>query len=398
VSTRTATRLAWAFWGLYLILAGLEIALAIYAELEVERADLEPIWLTLLGALGLTMFATTGALVAARRPENPIGWVMCGTSLVGVLSGIGEIGAEIAAARPEALPAPQVVAWFYEWSTWLAFGLSAIFLLLFPDGRPLARRWRMALWLAVSSIVLSILGEGLDPDPLHGGFENPLGVEANGLLETIRQVGGALLIASLAAAVLSLALRFRRAGGIERQQVKWLAFVVAAPIALVLPLAAIDWELAGGVLWAATLFAVLVGVPIATALAVLRYRLYDIDLIIRRTLVYGTATVALAGVYLTIVLLLQEVFSSFVGGSDLAIAASTLIAFALFRPIRTRIQALVDRRFYRRKYDAQRILETFAARLRDQVELDALETELADTVDHAMRPAHVSVWLRRQAT
>ena len=231
MSTRTATRLAWSLWGLYLVLAGLEIAFAIYAESEVERADLEPIWLTLLGALGLTVFATTGALVAARRPENPIGWVMYCTSLVWVLSGIGEVGAEIATVRPEAVPAPQVFAWFYEWSTWLAFGLSAIFLLLFPDGRPLTRRWRLALWLAVSGIVLSILGEGLDPDPLHGGFANPLGVDANGLLEAIRLVGAALLVASLAAAVLSLALRFRRARGIERQQLKWLAFVVATPIA-----------------------------------------------------------------------------------------------------------------------------------------------------------------------
>jgi hypothetical protein len=295
------------------------------------------------------------------------------------------------------VPAAHWFAWLYEWATWVAFGLSAIFLLLFPDGRPLTRRWRVVVWLTVSGIVLSVLGEGLDPDPLYGGFENPIGVEQNGLFEAMRKTGGGLLIASLAATVLSLALRFRRAAGIERQQVKWLAFVVAAPIALVLPFVAIDRELAGSVLWGATLLALLVGVPIATALAVLRYRLYDIDLIIRRTIVYGVATVALAGVYLAVVLLFQQVFSSFAGGGDLAIAASTLIAFALFRPVRGRVQTLVDRRFYRRKYDAQHTLEAFASCVRDQVELAALERELAATVDETMRPAHMSLWLRQRA-
>jgi hypothetical protein len=395
VSTRTATRLAWGLWALYLVLAGLSLALAVYGvTLPLEASNLEPIWLTVVGTLGVAVFATAGAVVAARRPGNPVGWLMCGISLTWVVSGIAENGAEIAAARPGSLPAQQAFAWVYGWAVWPAFGLSAIFLLLFPEGRPLTPRWRFACWLAVSGIVLVFLGEGLHPDRLLGGVANPVGVEEPGLLEAVRTAGLSLLAASLVAAVLSLLLRFRRARGVERQQLKWLAYVVATPIAVVLPVAVADPNLAGSVLWGGSLLALIVGIPVATAIAILRYRLYDIDLIIRRTLVYGVLSALLAGLYFGIVLVLQEVFSSFAGGSDLAIAVSTLAVAALFRPVRSRIQAWVDRRFYRRKYDAQRTLEAFSARLRDEIDLDALAGELRSVVRETMQPAHVSLWLR----
>jgi hypothetical protein len=326
---------------------------------------------------------------------------MCATSLGWVISGIFEVSAEIVAVQPDALPAPRAIAWFYEWTTWPAFGLSAIFLLLFPTGRPLTARWRVVVWLSLSGVALSIIGEAIHPELRLGGFTNPVGIDAEVAAEAVFVAGICLIFTSLGAAVVSLLLRFRRAHGAERAQLKWLAFVVAAPVGVAavaaLLAAAVDRELAGTIIWMALLGTLIVGIPIATALAILRYRLYDIDVIIRRTLAYGVASVALAGVYLAIVLLLQEAFSSFAGGSDLAVAASTLAAFALFRPVRNRVQALVDRRFYRRKYDAQRTLEAFSARLRDEVELDALETDLAATVDETMRPAHVSVWLREPA-
>jgi hypothetical protein len=396
VSARTATWLAWGLWALYLVLAGLSLALAVYgATLALEASNLEPIWLTVVSTLGVAVFATAGAMVAARRPGNPVGWLMCSISLTSVVSGIAESGAEIAAGRPGSLPGQQAFAWVYEWAVWPAFGLSAIFLLLFPEGRPLTPRWRFACWLAVGGIVLVFLGEGLHPDRLTGGVANPVGVEEPGLLEAVRIAGASLLAASLLAAVLSLLLRFRRARGVERQQLKWLAYVVATPIAVVLPVAVADPNLAGSVLWGGgSLLALIVGIPVATAIAILRYRLYDIDLIIRRTLVYGVLSALLAGLYFGIVLVLQEVFSSFAGGSDLAIAVSTLAVAALFRPVRSRIQAWVDRRFYRRKYDAQRTLEAFSARLRDEIDLDALAGELRSVVRETMQPAHVSLWLR----
>ena len=198
------------------------------------------------------MFATTGALVAARRPENAVGWLMCSLSLVWAADGIAETAAETVAAKPGSLPVPQVLAWVYEWAVWPAFGLSAIFLLLFPEGRPLTPRWRLAVWLAAVGTVLIVLAEALHPDPLPGGLANPVGIDMEGLLNGIRIAGAALLSASLAAALLSLALRFRRARGVERQQLKWLAFVVAAPIAAVLLVAVVDSGLAADVLWGVT--------------------------------------------------------------------------------------------------------------------------------------------------
>jgi hypothetical protein len=396
MSSRASRGFAWSLWTLYVVLACLSLAIACYGATLPNDADVEPVWLSALTSLSTFVFATTGALVAARRPENPIGWVMCSISLAWTILAIAEPGAAVNAARPGSLPAEQALAWLNEWAVWPAFGLTAIFLLLFPDGRPLSPRWRPAGWLAAGGVVLSVLGAALRPDPLVGGIANPVGMDATGVLEGVRVTGAALLTAAFVAAVLSLLLRFRRAAGIERQQLKWLAYVVVAPLAVVLPLAAVDLSLMEDILWGATLFVLLVGIPITTALAVLRYRLYDIDRIIRRTLVYGIATAALAAVYFAVVLLLQQVFSSFAGGSDLAIAGSTLAAAALFRPVRARVQALVDRRFYRRKYHAERTLETFSARLRDEIDLDTLHSELVAVVEETMRPAGVSLWLRSE--
>jgi hypothetical protein len=289
-----------------------------------------------------------------------------------------------------------VLAWFSTWPVWLALGLSAIFLLLFPEGRPLTAHWRFAGWLAGCAIVLSVLGEALRPDRLTGGFANPIGVDMPGLLQAVRVAGASLLTASFAAAVLSLALRYRRARGVERQQIKWLAYVVAAPLAVALPVAAVDWDLAGDVLWGGALFALLVGIPVATGFAILRYRLYDIDLLIRRTVVYALVTGGLAALYFGLVIGMQAAFSGFAGGSDLAIAGSTLAVAALFRPARARVQAAVDRRFYRRRYDSQRTLESFAAHVREQVDLEALTAQLGAVVSATMQPRHVSLWIRRR--
>jgi hypothetical protein len=200
-------------------------------------------------------------------------------------------------------------------------------------------------------------------------------------------VGLAIFAAATLISLVSVFLRFRRSRGEERQQVKWFlyaaAFAVACAASTFAGTVTPEWLLDVG----------LASVAVAVAVAVLKYRLYDIDLVIRRTVVYGVATAALAGVYLAVVLLLQEAFSSFAGGSDLAIAGSTLAVAALFRPVRDRIQALVDRRFYRRRYDAERTLEAFSARLRDELDVEALRAELRSVVGDTMQPTHVSLWL-----
>jgi hypothetical protein len=243
-----------------------------------------------------------------------------------------------------------------------------------------------------------VAGEALRPGATDAGFENPFGVRgAAHALAIVRGVGAGLFVICVLAAFSSLVLRYRQAGPVERQQLKWFAFA-AAPMGPAFALAAAHVPIAGDIGWYVGLFCLLVALPLAMTVAILRYRLYDIDLLIRRTVVYGTATVALGGLYLAVVLLFQQIFSSFAGGGDLAIAASTRVAFALFRPVRSRVQAVVDRRFYRHKYDSQLILDAFASHVREEVDLQDLTDELATTVDQTMQPRHVSVWLRAQET
>jgi hypothetical protein len=226
--------------------------------------------------------------------------------------------------------------------------------------------------------------------------KNPFAIEsADALLEQIANVGLVLGFATLLASASSLVLRFRRSRGLERQQLKWVAAAAALPAAGLVSGPALFWWIPAieGV-WEPVFLLVLAAIPITAGIAILRYRLYDIDLIVRRTLVYGVLTASLAGLYFAIVIALQQVFSGFAGGSDLAIAGSTLAVAALFRPARRRIQELVDRRFYRRKVDAQRTLEAFSARLRREIDLDSLSAELRAVVRETMQPAHVSTWLR----
>jgi hypothetical protein len=273
--------------------------------------------------------------------------------------------------------------------------MAGVFLLLvyFPDGRLPSPRWRtvtllVLLGFAFTWLVISTAPGDLD-SPLEK-YENPLAVtQSKAYVLVLVAVIPACLICLVLAGI-SLVRRFGRSHGLERQQFKWLAASTAL-LVLTLPFAAAFHfsEIAGAV------FAVaLMALPVSVGIAVLRYRLYDLDLIVRRTLVYGVLTAGLGGLYFAIVLGFQELFAPFAGGSDLAIAASTLAVAALFRPARRRVQAFVDRRFYRRKYDAERTLEAFAARLRDEVDLDALRAELTSVVIEAMQPAHVSLWLR----
>jgi hypothetical protein len=272
--------------------------------------------------------------------------------------------------------------------------MAGVFLLLlvFPTGQVPSQRWRRPAKLALSGFAFIWLVISTAPGHLDAPFEayeNSLAFTSNDVYVVVIFPVIGLCLVCVALAAIGLILRFRRSRGDERQQYKWLAgsaglLVVALPFG-----AAFDFL---GIANAAFGIALTL-LPISVGIAILRYRLYDLDLVVRRTLVYGVLSALLAGLYFGIVLAFQQMFSGFAGGSDLAIAVSTLAVAALFRPVRGRIQALVDRRFYRRRYDAQQTLEAFSARLRDEVDLEALGSELGGVVQETMEPAHVSLWL-----
>ncbi len=349
-------------------------------------------------------FTTVGALVALRQPANRIGWICLGIGVV-LAFPAGDYSSYGRVTGSAPLPGTDFFTWLADW-TWLpAIGSVAFLLLLFPDGRLLSRRWRPVAWASGVVIVLAVLSEAFYPGmlPSAPGVANPYPVEAVKYIPGHLPGGANVLLAPCwAAAAASLVLRFKRAGGRERLQVKWFASA-AALMALLFALAGAANLVAGlldagrplglGVLEDAVSASV-VGLPVAIGIAVLRHDLYEIDVVINRTLVYAALTASLATAYLGLVLLFQLVLSPLTNESDLAIAVSTLAVAGLFRPARARIQGLVDRRFYRRKYDAQRTLESFSSRLRDEVDLGTLNAELSQVVRDTMQPAHVSLWLR----
>jgi hypothetical protein len=302
-------------------------------------------------------------------------------------------------AEPGALPGGALAVWVSIWTFVPALTAITFAGLLFPSGRLLSRRWRGVAWMAAGGGLVGTIALALSPgtldDRTYPGVENPVGIEgAAGPLDLASSVGDFTGILALLLAAISMVLRFRRSTGVERLQLKWIAYAggVAAATAVVnLPLTGVDTL--SDALFVISFISLLL-VPVTAGIAILRYRLYDIDVVINRTLVYGALTATLVSAYLAGVLLLQLALHPVTEESNLAIAGSTLAVAALFRPARARIQSAVDRRFYRRKYDAAQTLEGFSARLREQVDLDALGDELRSVVTETMQPAHVSVWLR----
>jgi len=343
--------------------------------------------------------STVGALIASRRPENPIGWILVSGFLFAFSVFFGTYATYTLVTHPGSLPAGEVAAWFSSWVQEPVYELIIFLFLLFPDGRSLSRRWRLLLRINSVLLATGILVKAFHPGPVAGeeSVRNPLGIErateffdaADGLILLLT---GLLFVVS----VISVYLRFRRTFGIERQQIKWLAFA-ATLLGVVVALAIIGELLLGGFGW--WIFLVLVvalfGIPLSIGAAVLRYRLYDIDLVINRTLVYVPLTVMLVLVYLGGLVSLQYAFRALTGQeTQLAIVASTLAIAALFDPLRKRVQAFVDRHFYRKKYDARKTLDGFSIRLRDETDLEQLNADLLSVVREAMQPEHVSLWLR----
>lgn len=351
-------------------------------------------------------FAVVGALIASHRPGNPIGWIFCAAAL---LQGISNSGYEYATyallTRPGLLPLGAEVSWLGQWIWAPGLGLILVFLpLLFPDGRPPSRRWRPVAWLGALSIAMITLPAMVILWPVRGVAlvrpEAPAEEGTSHLLFVVVEFAGfpLMLLAGLAA-VVSLFVRFRRASGVERQQIKWFASAAALTLVFVFVFEQVTNSGDGllGVILAALSVLLVPTIPIATGIAILRHRLYDIDVIINRALVYGVLTVSLASIYLGGVAAVQYALRTLTGQEQqpqLAVVASTLVIAALFNPLRRRVQAFVDRRFYRQKYDAQKTLEAFGARLRDETDVGRLGEDLVGVVRETLHPEYVLLWLR----
>jgi hypothetical protein len=427
MSHRTAAWLAWSLWAVCAALIALALLLDfLTADVPLLAGErllrLGPGLAVLTGVLSLA-YPTVGALIASRLPANPIGWIFCG---VGLLYGVRRFTgayADHALLENIALPGGEHAAWISTWTGPAGLILAGTFLmLLFPDGRLPSRRWRIVAWVALLGDMALALADVFKPGPLfaYHWVENPRGwVGVIGgtyttyqFLAALSLLGMSLLAASTLAGLFSLILRLRRAGTDERQQLKWFLFA-AVPAVVCLsvlllqnmvynltsellygnPVELLPWKVWNYILYV-EVFALLI-VPVFTYIAILKYRLYEIDIIINRALVYGSLTAMLVALYFGGIVVLQRVFVLLTGQqSTLAVVASTLLIAALFTPLRRRIQAFIDRRFYRRKYDARKTLETFSLKLRDETDLEALNNDLVGVVRETMQPAHVSVWLR----
>jgi uncharacterized membrane protein YhaH (DUF805 family) len=392
VNARTAARAGWSLFAVSVLLLVPALVLNLrhpqYADLNFTTGEL-------LGELVFVLFAWFGALIVSRRPSHPIGWLLCA---FGLANGLAAFAAEYAiyglVSHPGTAPGAGALAWVTSWLFAVDLALLTALLLLFPSGRPPSPRWWWVLWLASVGNGLIVIG-ALGLWPLRGvALLQTDGPEQGGLLAALGSVGFLAALAALLVAGASLVVCFRRARGVERQQLKWLLYAVVIAI-LGIPLLSLapsrTPELAADL--ASILLIALI--PVAVGLAILRYRLYDIDRLINRTLVYGLLTALLAGVYALVVLVPGQLFGGFgTNPPSWAIAGATLAVAALFRPARRRIQQGVDRRFNRRKYDAAKTIEAFSARLREQIDLDTLSTELLAVADQTMQPMTASLWLR----
>src|SRR5215203_5700514 len=398
MSRRTATWLAWSLCALSLALTALSLLLLAFNRSD-PNTHIYEYWQ--VDTLVPVSFSIIGAIVASRLPANPLGWLFCAAACV---AAVDHFSAEYALyallAQPTSLPAGEALAWLASWAWILYCGCIALSLLLFPNGRPPSRRWRWLAWLSVFLTIAGAVWVAFSPGVIGnlGSIRNPLGIE--GLPRGFKPVQTIMLALLFVAALSTLVVRLRRARGIERQQIKWPAFTVVVAGSSFLSDTAISeaiglrWlEWAGYVIF----IPALIGFPISIGIAIVRYRLYEIDLLINRTLVYGALSATLALIYFGGVATTQAIFRALTGQQEqpqLAIVISTLLIAALFNPLRRRIQRFIDRRFYRRKYDARRTLEAFSAKLRDETDLDALSDDLVGVVKETMQPSRISLWQR----
>jgi hypothetical protein len=341
-----------------------------------------------------------GGLLVWRQPRHPMGWIFLG---IGLSQSLDTLASEYTyyglIASPGSLPFVNEVAWLVPWLWAPGFGLFIVFsILLFPDGKLPTPRYRVVAAAGALGILLAMLpvaiaswtqrGRGLLDQPPAPGLGDPLS-----LAVLLQNLGVVLIAVAGMVSIAALLLRFRRAHGIERQQLKWFTYAGVFEISVILATTFVPLPEAAVVIAPLLVVPLL---PIATAIAILRHRLFDIDLIIRRTLLYSALTVVLAAVYIAGVLVLQLVLEPLTHDDGVAVAASTLLVAALFRPARSRLQEAVNARFYRSGYDAQHVLASFAARVRDEVDIDSLARMLRGAADASVQPASVRVWLRQR--
>ena len=389
----------WVAWVTLAVYWGCAIASFL---LHVRNDPTRAVETEVFGGLLWGAYPTVGAVIVARQPDNRIGWLCCAVGLLVGPAFLGQAYAWYALVyRPGSLPGGLAMAWLGEWPWFVALGLVLTFLLLlFPNGRLVSRRWRVVAWAAAANLVLGLVWGAFKPtlfavEPRI--FPNPLGLQQAAatfeLLESVVLASLGLLTILSAA---SIVVRFRRSRGVERQQLKWFTYATVVSVLFWIAFAATGLQQRLPEALANVVGAIFLGaVPVAIGIALLRYRLYDIDQLINRTLVYGLLTVVLGCGYAGVVLVLGQLFGGVTSDPpSWVIAGATLAVAALFRPARRRIQQAVDRRFNRRRHDAARTMEAFTIRLRDHIELETLSSELLAVVDQTMEPTAVSLWLR----
>jgi hypothetical protein len=402
MSARAVRFLCSAIWSLAVALAVGQILFSVLNRGTDVTGEGGPV-LSIFFELVLAGFVTLGVLVSYRRPGNPVGWIITGTGISLALSGFAQsYGVYALYTDPGSLPGGEVMAWLSSWTVIPSlFAAPALLFLLFPDGHLIARGWLVVFWLIIGATCVTALSTAVDPvlgDAPFRGVVNPLGIDTSGTpFALISSFGWPGMAAGLLAAALAMIVRLRRSRGIERQQLKWIASA-----ATVLPLASgaavvgyyLGWHETASIVFLAPVL-----IPLAAGYAVLRYRLYAIDIVINRALVYGSLTVLLVLVYFGGVVGLQALLRGVSGQeSTLAVVASTLAIAALFHPLRRRVQGFVDRRFYRRKYDAAKTLAAFNTRLREETDLEALSDDVLGVVRETVQPAHASLWLSSDTT
>jgi hypothetical protein len=358
----------------------------------------DPLPAVVIGVASMS-FATVGAILVRRLPRNLIGWLLAAGGLCFAAgngaAGLADYGLT---AHPGSVPGAIWFAWLSQWIWAPAIGAVVLLALVYPSGRMLSTRWRPLG--AAGAFVIAFLSVGSAMSPWPAGVfpaQNPLGI-AGALPDTASVLVALLTVAVVVLAVTSLVLRYRRAAGIERAQLKWFAYVAAISVPAVVVTTAL-YGMTGAALIVANVaglvaFGGFAFVPIAIGIAVLRYRLYEIDRLISRTIGWGVLTVILGAMFVGLVLGLQAVLAPFTGSNELAVAGSTLLVFSLFQPLRRRVQGLVDRRFNRSRYDAERAVDAFAARLRDEVDLDTVQGSLLTIVEATLEPTLSGLWLR----
>ncbi|MEO7118019.1 MAG: hypothetical protein ABIZ34_03500 [Candidatus Limnocylindrales bacterium] len=394
MSVRGARRLSWALFAMAVSSAPVAPLVTV-----LEREPSNPLFALSFAVVQLSM-ASVGAFVSLRLPRHPIGWLLLAIGVgLGFRQSIGAY-ADLGNTSATGLPADDYAAWLVQW-TFIPIVAGGVILLLhlFPDGQFISKRWRSIALLSEVIVLAVTASEALKPGHLQSieTVQNPIG--ATGWLADVvaafNVISGFLAVIALVLAAVGMGVRVRRSSGIEREQIKWITFALG----LIIFFLAGSAVLPSPLWWMSLLLALasLAAMPVAAGVAILRYRLYDIDVVINRTLVYGALTAMLAATYLGIVLLLQLALRTFTEGSGLAVAASTLATAALFRPLQARTQAVVDRRFFRSKYDSTRTIEAFGARLRDQVDLGEVDSDLRAVVSEALQPAHITLWLRERS-